>query len=210
VKPRNKEQHFALAVLSDDSIHAVSLAGQAGTGKTLLALAVGIHKVLARDRFQRVLVTKPIVPVGRHDLGFLPGKKEDKILPWVQSMVDNLSCLSRGTQRLTWEHLRESKIVEVESVGYLRGRSIANTWMIVDEAQNLTPHEVKTVLSRASEGTKVVLTGDVEQIDAPFMNSNTNGLSHVVQRLRGEPLFAHILFSKTVRSPLAALAASLL
>jgi PhoH-like ATPase len=138
------------------------------------------------------------------------GSKENKMLPWVQPIVDNLLRLSKGNHRMTWDYLRASKILEIDSIGFLRGRSISRTWIIVDEAQNLTPHEVKPVLSGASEGTKVILTGDIDQIHVPFLDSKTNGLTYVVNRLKGQPLFAHVLFSKTARSPSAAPAASLL
>jgi PhoH-like ATPase len=184
--------------------------GQAGTGKTLLALAVGLHKTLEEGLFSRIIVTKPVIPVGKQDIGFLPGDKEEKMLPWVQSVFDNFAPLSRNNQKMTMEYLLTADLLDIESIGHIRGRNLAKSWIIVDESQNLSPHEIKTVLSRVGEGSKIVLTGDVHQIDSPYLDAGSNGLSYVVSRLKGQPLYGHITLAKTIRSPLAAVAAELL
>jgi len=210
VKPKNKDQQFSIELLTDNTIHAVSLIGKAGTGKTMLALAVGLHKTLEEGIFQRIFVTKPVVPVGRQDIGFLPGDKEDKMLPWVQSIFDNLVPLSSNNQKMTLDYLMAAHLLELESIAHIRGRSIAKSWIIIDEAQNLTPHEVKTILSRVGEGSKIVLTGDIYQIDSPYLDAGSNGLSYLVSKFKGQPLYGHIILSKTIRSALASLAAELL
>jgi len=210
IKARNKEQQFAVELLTDNSIQAVSMVGQAGTGKTLLALAVGLHKTLEEGLFSRIIVTKPVIPVGKQDIGFLPGDKEEKMLPWVQSVFDNFAPLSRNNQKMTMEYLLTADLLDIESIAHIRGRNLAKSWIIVDESQNLSPHEIKTVLSRVGEGSKIVLTGDVYQIDSPYLDAGSNGLSYVVSRLKGQPLYGHITLAKTIRSPLAAVAAELL
>ena len=210
IKARNKEQQFSVELLTDNSIQAVSMVGQAGTGKTLLALAVGLHKTLEEGLFSRIIVTKPVIPVGKQDIGFLPGDKEEKMLPWVQSVFDNFAPLSRNNQKMTLEYLLTADLLDIESIGHIRGRNLAKSWIIVDESQNLSPHEIKTVLSRVGEGSKIVLTGDVHQIDSPYLDAGSNGLSYVVSRLKGQPLYGHITLAKTIRSPLAAVAAELL
>jgi PhoH-like ATPase len=210
IKARNKEQQFAVELLTDNTIPAVSLVGQAGTGKTLLALAAGLHKTLEEGLFSRIMVTKPVIPVGKQDIGFLPGSKEEKMMPWVQSIFDNFGPLSRGNQKMTIEYLLTADILHIESLGHIRGRNLAKSWIIVDEAQNLSPHEIKTVLSRVGEGSKIILTGDVHQIDSPYLDAGSNGLSYVVSRFKGQSLYGHITLAKTIRSPLASLAAELL
>lgn len=210
IKPRNKEQQFAVQLLTDNTVHAVTLVGQAGTGKTILALAVGLHKVLEEGVYQRIFITKPVVPVGKQDIGFLPGDKEDKMLPWVQSIFDNFASLSRNNQKLTLDYLKMAHLIEIESIAHIRGRSIAHSWIIVDESQNLTPHEVKTVLSRVGEGSKIVLTGDLYQIDSPYLDAGSNGLSYLVSRFCGQSLYGHMMLGKTIRSVLSSLAAELL
>jgi PhoH-like ATPase len=210
VKPKNKDQQFSIELLTDNTIPAVSLIGKAGTGKTMLALAVGLHKTLEEGIFQRIFVTKPVIPVGRQDIGFLPGDKEDKMLPWVQSIFDNLVPLSSNNQKMTLDYLMATHLLEIESIAHIRGRSIAKSWIIIDEAQNLTPHEVKTILSRVGEGSKIVLTGDIYQIDSPYLDAGSNGLSYLVSKFKGQPLYGHIMLSKTIRSALASLAAELL
>ncbi len=210
IKARNKEQQFSVELLTDNSIQAVSMVGQAGTGKTLLAIAVGLHKTLEEGLFSRIIVTKPVIPVGKQDIGFLPGDKEEKMLPWVQSVFDNFAPLSRNNQKMTLEYLLTADLLDIESIGHIRGRNLAKSWIIVDESQNLSPHEIKTVLSRVGEGSKIVLTGDVHQIDSPYLDAGSNGLSYVVSRLKGQPLYGHITLAKTIRSPLAAVAAELL
>jgi PhoH-like ATPase len=210
IKARNKEQQFAVELLTDNTIPAVSLIGQAGTGKTLLALATGLHKTLEEGLFSRIIVTKPVIPVGKQDIGFLPGDKEEKMMPWVQSVFDNFGPLSRNNQKMTIDYLLTADVLHIESIGHIRGRNLARSWIIVDEAQNLSPHEIKTVLSRVGEGSKIVLTGDVYQIDSPYLDAGSNGLSYVVSRFKGQTLYGHVTLAKTIRSPLASLAAELL
>ena len=210
IKARNKEQQFGVELLTDNTIPAVSLIGQAGTGKTLLALAAGLHKTLEEGLFSRIIVTKPVIPVGKQDIGFLPGSKEEKMLPWVQSIFDNFGPLARNNQKMTIEYLLTADLLHVESIGHIRGRNLARSWIIVDEAQNLSPHEIKTVLSRVGEGSKIVLTGDIYQIDSPYLDTGSNGLSYLVSRFKGQSLYGHVTLAKTIRSPLASMAAELL
>ncbi len=210
IKARNKEQQFAVELLLDSAVHALTLVGQAGTGKTLLALAVGLHKTLEEGCYNRIVITKPVIPVGKQNIGFLPGDKQDKMKPWIQSIFDNLSPLSKNHQKMTLDYLIAADLLEIESIGHVRGRSFAKSWIIVEEAQNLTPHEIKTVMTRVGDGSKIVLTGDIYQIDTPHMDAGSNGLSHLVSRLKGQPLYGHITLRKTIRSALAALAAELL
>jgi PhoH-like ATPase len=214
VRPRNKEQSFAIDLLMDDSIKLVTLVGKAGTGKTLLAIAAGLHKATEEAIYQRVLVSRPIFPLGR-DLGYLPGTVEEKLSPWMQPIFDNvefLMGLSNDEKKggRSYRELIDLGILQIEPLTYIRGRSIPNQFMVVDEAQNLTPHEVKTIVSRAGEGTKIVLTGDPYQIDNPYMDSTNNGLVHVVNRFRLEKIAGHVTMFKGERSDLAELAANLL
>ncbi|MHC4975553.1 MAG: PhoH family protein [Planctomycetota bacterium] len=217
VMARNVEQTMALELLLDDEVKLVTLTGGAGTGKTLLALAAGMTKVFQEERYDKLLVARPIVPMGR-DIGYLPGEKEDKLSAWMQPIFDNLDYLmgTRGShyqnaESLTTEQrlerlLADGKLV-LEALTYIRGRSIPHQFIIVDEAQNLTPHEVKTIISRAGEGTKIVLTGDIEQIDNPYLDSSSNGLSYCVDRMRGSGFVGHVTLLKSERSELASLAA---
>lgn len=217
--PRNKEQSFALDLLLDDSVQLVTLVGKAGTGKTLLALAAGLHKVTEEDRYQRVLVSRPIFPLGR-DLGYLPGTLEEKLDPWMKPIYDNVELLlgltrqhqSPNNRRDHAPHadLVEMGVVEIEPLTYIRGRSIPNQFIIIDEAQNLTPHEVKTIVTRAGEGTKLVFTGDPYQIDNPYVDSTNNGLVHLVNKFQDEAIAGTVTLAKGERSPLAELAANLL
>lgn len=214
VRPRNKEQSFAIDLLMDDSIKLVSLVGKAGTGKTLMAIAAGLHKATEENIYQRVLVSRPIFPLGR-DLGYLPGTVEEKLSPWMQPIFDNvefLMGLSSSDKKggRSYRELIDLGILQIEPLTYIRGRSIPNQYMVVDEAQNLTPHEVKTIVSRAGEGTKIVLTGDPYQIDNPYMDATNNGLVHVVNRFRPERIAGHVSMFKGERSELAELAANLL
>jgi PhoH-like ATPase len=214
IRPRNKEQSFAIDLLTDDSIKLVTLVGKAGTGKTLLAIAAGLHKATEEGVYQRVLVSRPIFPLGR-DLGYLPGTVEEKLLPWMQPIFDNVEFLmglsnDEKKRGRSYQELIDLGILQIEPLTYIRGRSIPNQYLIVDEAQNLTPHEIKTIVSRAGEGTKVVLTGDPYQIDNPYMDSTNNGLVHVVNRFRPERIAGHITMQKGERSELAELAANLL
>ncbi len=215
VRPRNKEQHFALDILLDDSVKLVTLAGKAGTGKTLLAIAAGLRKTSDDEVYQRMLVSRPVLPMGK-DLGFLPGDVEEKLKPWMQPIFDNVEYLfgfnkkkRQGSVR-GYQELMNLGILEIEPLTYIRGRSIPNQFIIVDEAQNLSPHEVKTILTRAGENSKVVLTGDPYQIDNPFVDSASNGLSHAVEKFKGESMAGHVLLVKGERSPLAELAANIL
>lgn len=212
IKPRNIEQKIAADVLLRDDIKLVSLMGPAGTGKTLLALAAALHKVFDEGLYSRILVSRPIVPLGR-DIGYLPGTKEEKLTPWMQPIYDNLEYLCDSTSKEPNETLRwvtSSEKIEMEAVTYIRGRSLPKMFIIIDEAQNLTPHEVKTIISRAGEGTKVVLTGDATQIDNPYLDKNSNGLTYTVGIFKDQPIFGHVFLDKTERSELAALAATIM
>jgi PhoH-like ATPase len=213
IKPRNREQAFALDLLLDDSVRAVTLIGKAGTGKTLLALAAGVKRTIEEGAYARLLVSRPVMPLGR-DIGFLPGDLEQKLNPWMQPVFDNLEFLlvaggsRRARQGRGFEDLFASGQLQVEPLTYIRGRSLPQQYVIVDEAQNLTPHEVKTIITRCGEGTKIVLTGDPFQIDNPYVDASTNGLSVSADRLRGEKLVGHIVLSKGERSELANIAAN--
>ncbi len=214
---RNVQQTLALDLLLDDDIKLVTLLGSAGTGKTLLALAAGMTKVFQEERFDKLLVARPIMPMGR-DIGYLPGDKDEKLGAWMQPIFDNLSYLmstrgapnqnaeSKTSEQRTDKLLADGRLV-LEPLTYIRGRSIPHQFMIVDEAQNLTPHEVKTIISRIGEGTKLILTGDIGQIDHPYLDSSSNGLSYAVERMRGLGIVGHITLEKSERSTLASLAA---
>jgi len=211
IRPRNKEQSFALDLLLDNNIRLVTLVGMAGTGKTLLALAAGLSLSVVDGTYSRLLVSRPVIPLGR-DLGYLPGDVQEKMGPWMKPIFDNLEFLliGSGTRRRgvpDINSLVEAGQIEIEPLTYIRGRSLPHQYVIVDEAQNLTPHEVKTVITRCAEGTKIVLTGDPYQIDNPYVDSSTNGLSVVADRLRGEGLSGHVVLKRGERSELANLAA---
>ena len=213
VSPLNVEQKCALDLLMRDDIKLVTLIGPAGTGKTLLALAVGLKKVFDDNIYNRILVSRPIIPLGK-DIGYLPGTKEEKLFHWMQPIYDNLEYLchsttgQNGDEAQKW--ITESKKLEMEAVTYIRGRSLPKMYMIIDEAQNLTPHEVKTSISRAGQGTKVILTGDPTQIDNPYLDKDSNALTYVVGKFKDSPLFGNIFLERTERSELAALAAEIL
>ena len=212
IQAKNREQEFAFELLLDDRISLVTLAGKAGTGKTLLALAAALKRTVEDGFYTRVLVTRPIIPLGR-DLGFLPGSVDEKMNPWLQPIFDNLeqlSATSSGKKGLNIKKLIEDGLVQVEPLTYIRGRSLPQQFLIVDEAQNLTPHEVKTIITRSGRGTKVVLTGDPYQIDNPYVDSASNGLTIVTDRFKQEPIAGHIVLSQGERSELAELASNLL
>lgn len=207
----NREQHFAFDLLLDEKIELVTMVGRAGTGKTLLALAAGLAQVLEEKRYQRLLVGRPIIPMGR-DIGFLPGSKEDKLDSWMKPIRDNLEFIFRAAKQTGKElaDLTRREIIVTEALTYMRGRSLPNQVLLVDEAQNLTPLEVKTIVSRAGTGTKVILTGDPWQIDNPYLDASSNGLSFAAERFRGQALAGHITLAKSERSRLAELAGRLL
>ncbi|HVK64361.1 MAG TPA: PhoH family protein [Polyangium sp.] len=216
VRPRNKEQAYALDLLLDDTIRLVTLIGKAGTGKTLLALAAGLKRTVEDGIYSRMLVSRPVMPLGR-DIGFLPGDVDEKLNPWMQPIFDNLEFLftsgaarGKNADGRGFVQLLESGIVQVEPLTYIRGRSLPHQYLIVDEAQNLTPHEVKTIITRAGEGTKVILTGDPQQIDNPYVDHASNGLSVVADRFKQEQIAGHVVLAKGERSELAELAANLL
>jgi PhoH-like ATPase len=211
VRPRNKEQSHALDLLLDENIRLVTLVGKAGTGKTLLALAAGLKRTVEDGMYTRMLVSRPVMPLGR-DIGFLPGDVDEKLNPWMQPIFDNLEFLfSSGTRKgpRAYAELLDSGQLQVEPLTYIRGRSLPQQYIIVDEAQNLTPHEVKTIITRSGDGTKIVLTGDPGQIDNPYVDSASNGLSVAADRFRGEKVAAHIVLTRGERSELAELAANL-
>ncbi len=214
IRPRNLEQYFALDMLLDPTIHLVTLVGKAGTGKTLLAVAAGLQNVLEEGAFARLVVSRPIFPLGR-DVGYLPGTLEEKLNPWMQPIFDNLEYIFGAARRRMSDHrdhqeLLASGVIQIEPLTYIRGRSLPNQYLIVDEAQNLTPHEVKTVITRAGANTKIVLTGDPDQIDNPYVDSASNGLTIVAERFRQEAIGAHVMLQKGERSELAERATQLL
>ena len=224
VKPRNREQSFALDLLLDPAVQLVTLVGKAGTGKTLLAIAAGLHQVADEHRYARLLVTRPPISLGK-EIGFLPGSLDEKLAPWMQPIVDNLDFLTGdavgdqqkddrrrhgGGPKSSWADLRGMGLLEVEAINYIRGRSIPHQFMVVDEAQNLTPHEVKTIVTRVGEGTKIVFTGDPYQIDNPYVDAESNGLTWLAERLKGQALVGHMTLTRGERSPLAELAANML
>lgn len=214
IYPRNVEQSFAMDALLNDELMFVSLVGKAGTGKTLLALAAGLSKTLDEGKFQRLLVSRPIFPMGR-DIGYLPGDVEQKLNPWMQPIFDNVEYLMGADQSQKKAAGRAQELINqgmlnIEPLTYIRGRSIPNQYLIVDESQNLTPHEIKTIATRAGEGTKIVLTGDCYQIDNPYVDSANSGLTYAVERFKGQNIAAHVTLTKGERSELAELASNLL
>lgn len=211
IGPKNKEQRFALDLLLNDDIKLVTLVGSAGTGKTLLTLASGLHKVVEEKQYQRLLVTRPIVPVG-NDIGFLPGDKEEKLRPWMQPIFDNMAylCHSENSKHDLVAELKGRNQLEIEALTYIRGRSIPNQYIICDEAQNLTPHMVKTLITRVGVGSKIIFTGDPYQIDNPYLDSSSNGLTYLVEKFKEMDIAGHVTLTKGERSPLAELGAKLL
>jgi PhoH-like ATPase len=212
IKPRNREQHFAFDALLDDRVKLVTLMGKAGTGKTLLAMAAGLKRVVLDREFRRLVVARPTISMGK-ELGFLPGSLDEKLAPWMQPIHDALEMLSdlnMGHEHRRSGDLMRSGSIVVEALSYIRGRSIANQFMIIDEAQNLTPLEAKTIITRVGSGTKIIFTGDPYQIDNPYVDSSSNGFNYVVSRFRAEAVAAHIELQKGERSELAELAANIL
>ncbi len=212
IQPRNAEQAFALNALLNDQVRLVTIAGKAGTGKTLLALAAALE---SRARYRQILLARPIVPLSNRDLGYLPGDIQEKLDPYMQPLFDNLNVIRGQFKENDQNALRIKEMLEKEKLvitplSYIRGRSLQRMYFIIDEAQNLTPHEVKTVITRAGERTKIVLTGDLQQIDQPYLDALSNGLSHLINRMTGQPLYAHITLEKGERSELADLASTLL
>jgi len=212
IVPLNEKQRMALELLQDPEIRLVSLVGKAGTGKTLLAIAAGLSQVLEQNAYKRVLVSRPVVPMGK-DIGYLPGAKNEKLSHWMQPLFDNLEYILSVYKKQnikSVDSLLNNNLLELEALTYIRGRSLPDQYIIIDEAQNLSPHEIKTIVSRAGEGTKVVLTGDPYQIDSPYLDSSSNGLTYLVEAMKGQVLFGHVTLDKSERSALAELAAELL
>lgn len=211
IKARNKEQKFALDLLLDDDIKIVTLVGRAGTGKTLLALSVGLDKVLQQGVFSRLLITRPVIPMG-NDLGYLPGSKEEKLRPWMQPIYDNLELLFlNGPEPFgVLEDLLDRGVIEMEALTFIRGRSIPNQFILCDEAQNLSPNMVKTLITRVGEGSKIVFTGDPDQIDHPYLDASSNGLTYLVEKMKEEVIAGHVTLVKGERSKVAELGAKLL
>jgi PhoH-like ATPase len=211
IHPKNAEQRFAIDALLDDNVKLVSLVGKAGTGKTLLAVATGLEKTINDNKFRRMLISRPVVPMGK-DIGYLPGDIKDKLDPWMQPIYDNLDHLfghQSGTHP-SWEPLIEQGHIKIEALTYIRGRSIPKQFMIVDEAQNLSPHEIKTIVTRVGDDTKIIFTGDTDQIDSPYLDAINNGLTYLVDRLKDEAIISHVELTKGERSKLAEIATKLL
>lgn len=212
IKPRNAEQAFAVNALLNDDIKLVALQGVAGTGKTLIALASALEQ---KHKYNQIILARPIIPLSNRDIGFLPGDANEKISPYMQPLWDNLKFIKsqfKSTEKKSkiLDEMEESGELSITALAFIRGRSLSNVMFIIDEAQNLTPHEVKTIITRAGEGTKVVFTGDINQIDTPYMDEESNGLTYVIDRLKGHPLFASVRLEKGERSELANLANELL
>jgi PhoH-like ATPase len=212
IRPRNSEQAFALAALLDPEISLVTLSGKAGTGKTLLALAASLEQHV---NFRTIFLARPIVPLSNKDIGFLPGDIKSKLDPYMQPLFDNLSVIqglyAKGSpENETIAGMIHEEKLKISALSYIRGRSLVKTFFIIDEAQNLTPHEVKTIITRAGEGTKVVFTGDIFQIDHPYLDAQSNGMSYLIERMQGQEIYAHITLEKGERSALAELASNLL
>jgi PhoH-like ATPase len=212
IKPRNAEQTFAVDALCNPAIPLVSMTGKAGTGKTLLALACALH---VRKLYRQIYIARPIVPLSNKDIGFLPGDVESKLAPYMQPLWDNLKVIQDQFPETDKQHLLINQLIKdekliVEPLSYIRGRSLQRIFFIVDEAQNLTPHEIKTIITRAGEGAKIVFTGDIFQIDHPYLDGESNGLSYLIDHFKGQNLYSHINLEKGERSELAELASNLL
>jgi PhoH-like ATPase len=209
IKPRNQEQFFAMDALLNDDINLVSLIGIAGTGKTFISLACSLEKTVKEQKYEKIIVAKPLVPLGGKDIGYLPGSFEEKMRPWMSPIYDNLEYLFK-LSNINMKEFMKKDIIEIEALTYIRGRSIPNQFIIIDEAQNLTPHEIKTILTRAGENTKIVLLGDPYQIDTPYLDKDSNGLVYAATKFLNSNLSAHVVLTKGERSPLATEAAKLL
>jgi len=212
IKPKNAEQTFAMDALLNPEIKLIALQGVAGTGKTLLALAAALEQ---KNRYDQIILARPIIPLSNRDIGFLPGGAEEKISPYMQPLWDNLKFIKsqfreNERKRKTLDDLETSGYLSLTALAFIRGRSLSNVIFIIDEAQNLTPHEIKTIITRAGEGTKIIFTGDIHQIDTPYMDEQSSGLSYLIDKLKGQALFAHIKLAKGERSELANLANNLL
>lgn len=208
IYPRNIEQQFAIDALLNEEVKLVSLVGKAGTGKTLMALAAGLEMTISQEKYSRLLVSRPIQPMGK-DLGFLPGDVDEKLAPWMQPIFDNMDFLfgqQKNSSNSSYEDLINHGLLHVEPLTYIRGRSIPGQYLIVDESQNLTPHEVKTILTRAGDGTKIILTGDCHQIDSPYLDEINNGLTYCAERLKEEDIVAHVTLKAGERSELSEIA----
>lgn len=213
VRARNDEQRYAMDLLMDEKIKVVSLVGKAGTGKTLLAVAAGLEQVVERKIYKKLLIARPVIPMGK-DIGYLPGSEKEKLRPWMQPIYDNIDFLTdareAGSGERVVEGLEAMGILKIEALTYIRGRSIPAGFIIIDEAQNLTPLEIKTIVTRAGQDTKIVFTGDPEQIDSPYLDANTNGLTYMAEKFQNEAIAGHVTLKKGERSPLAEIAAKLL
>ena len=218
IRPRNKEQAMAMELLLNNDVKLVTLVGRAGTGKTLLAIAAGLQKVVKDKSYEGLLISRPVMPLGR-DIGYLPGTKEEKLENWMGPIFDNLEYIFnaekkdknvKGKTKAQIEKYIKDEIIELEAMTFMRGRSIPDSFIIIDEAQNMTPHEIKTVISRVGNHTKMVITGDPYQIDNPYLDSSSNGLTYCVEKMKGQKMFGHMILSKSERSSLASLAAELL
>jgi PhoH-like ATPase len=212
IEPRNAEQAFAMEVLLDDRVQLVALTGRSGTGKTLLALAAALHK---NEDYKQILLARPIVALANKDLGALPGDAQEKVAPYMQPLFDNLNVIKnnfsyQGKEMAILDELQKNNKLVIEALAFIRGRSLSETYFIIDEAQNLTPHEIKTIITRAGEGTKIVFTGDILQIDSPYLDMQSNGLVYMIDRMKGQDLFAHVNLIKGERSELSELASNLL
>jgi PhoH-like ATPase len=216
IKPRNKEQNMALNLLLDHNISVVTLIGKAGCGKTVAALAAALQmQEKEPERYRKIIVLKPIVAVGGKDVGYLPGSLQEKLSPWLAPIYDNLEFLlsskksqnNQETLKRTIDWYFENGIIEVEAMTYIRGRSLANCIIILDEAQNTNAHEIKTILTRVGEGTKIILTGDIEQVDSPYLDSTNNGLVYLIEKFKGVDFYGHVTFLKGERSKVATVAA---
>jgi PhoH-like ATPase len=211
INARNKEQAFAMDLLMNPDVKIVSLIGRAGSGKTLMAIAAGLQQTIGmrqeHNHYSRLIVSRPVQPLGK-DIGFLPGTMQEKMLPWLMPIQDNLKFLMGD--RTSLEMYMEKGKIEIEALTYIRGRSIANAFVVIDEAQNLTKHEIKTIITRIGDGTKIILTGDIEQIDNIYVNETSNGLAHAIESFKEYPIAGHVTFKKGERSELATLASKVL